>query len=412
VTQKAKRPAHTATGQLAHRGSLLARRLSQTVLGLGIVGVLAFIPVQKLLPASDVEAVINARVITLSAPIDGEVQTGPSLPEFGVPFERGDLLLRIVNGHADRSRIDDLAREIQRLNDEHPSIAARLADARMRLTDLTEQLRLFTEARTLQLEARQDELRAELAAAQAKNEEAKTTLDRFSTLASKGWTTRAQLNQAQRDGSIAEKSQAAAEKRLEAVGVELAAARRGVFVGVGSNDRPRYMQRADQLEQQVGNLAESLAEREQRLIRLTEQLAGANVRYGVLAAAEIIAPAKGRMWETSVNPGQQVYRGQELLRVMDCGPLVTALVSQAVYNRLQVGSTARFLPRGGREELVGRIIRLTQVSPSNLAVQPSTAAGESYHITVSVPKLAQGESCSEVGRWSDRRSARCAARFS
>jgi hypothetical protein len=29
------------------------------------------------------------------------------------------------------------------------------------------------------------------------------------------------MNQAQRDGSIAEKSQAAAQKRLEAVGVEL-----------------------------------------------------------------------------------------------------------------------------------------------------------------------------------------------
>jgi multidrug resistance efflux pump len=338
--------------------------------------------------------VINARVVALSAPIDGEVKTGLSLPEIGMPFERGDLLLRIVNRQADRSRVDDLAREIQRLNDEHPSIAARLADARMRLTDLTEQLRLFTEARTLQLEARQDELRAELAAAQAKNEEAKTTLDRFSTLASKGWTTRAQLNQAQRDGSIAEKSQAAAEKRLEAVGVELAAARRGVFVGVGSNDRPRYMQRADQLEQQVGNLAESLAERDQRLIRLTEQLAEANAHYGVLAAAEITAPAKGRIWETSVNPGQQVHRGQELLRVLDCDrPVVTALVSEAVYNRLQIGSAARFLPRGGREELMGRIIRLNHVSPSNLAVQPSTAARESYHVTVSVPKLAEGESC-------------------
>jgi multidrug resistance efflux pump len=394
VTQKAERPAHTATGHPADRGSHLTRRLSQTALGLGIVGVLAFIPVQKLVQASDVRAVISAPVVTLSAPIDGEVQTGLSLPEVGKPFERGDLLLRVVNGHADRSRVDDLTREIQRLNDEHPIIAARLSDARMRLTDLTEQIRLFAEARTLQLEARQDELRAELAAAQAKHEEEKTTLDRFSTLASKGWTTRAQLNQAQRDGSIAEKSQAAAEKRLEAVGVELAAARRGVFVGVGSNDRPRYMQRADQLEQQVGNLAESLAEREQRLVRLTEQLAAANARYGVLAAAEFTALTKGRIWETSVNPGQQVYRGQELLRVLYCDrPVVTAHVSKAVYNRLQIGSAARFLPRGGQEELVGRIIRLNHVSPSDLAVQPSTAAGESYHVTVSVPKLTEGESC-------------------
>jgi len=198
------------------------------------VAVLGAVPVQKLLTTSDVEAVVNARLVTLSAQIDGEVQPGPSLLEIGTSFDRGEVLLHITNERADRSRADDLAREIQRLTDERPGIEARLADARMRLADLTEQMRIFKEARTLQLEARQDELRAELAAAQARNEEANTTLERFATLAGKGWTSRAQLNQAQRDGSIAEKSQAAAQKRLEAVGVELAAAQRGVFVGIGT----------------------------------------------------------------------------------------------------------------------------------------------------------------------------------
>jgi hypothetical protein len=132
------------------------------------------------------------------------VQAGPSILEIGTSFDRGEVLLHITNERADRSRADDLAREIQRLTDERPGIEARLADARMRLADLTEQMRIFKEARTLQLEARQDELRAELAAAQARNEEANTTLERFATLAGKGWTSRAQLNQAQRDGSIAE----------------------------------------------------------------------------------------------------------------------------------------------------------------------------------------------------------------
>jgi multidrug resistance efflux pump len=380
------------------RRSLLTQRFSKTVLGLGIVAVLGAVPVQKLLPSSGVEAVVNARVVTLSAQIDGVVQAGPSLLEVGTSFGRGDVLLNITNERADRSHADDLAREIQRLTDERPGIVERLADARMRLVDLTEQMRIFTEARTLQLEARQDELRAELAAAQARNEEANTTLERFATLAGKGWTSRAQLNQAQRDGSIAEKSQAAAQKRLEAVGVELAAAQRGVFVGVGSGDRPRYMQRTDQLEQQISNLAGTLAERDQRLVRLNEQLAAERSRYRLVAAADMAAPAKGRIWETPVSPGQQVHRGQEVLRVLYCDrPLITALVSEPVYNQLQVGSAARFLPRGDQQELVGRVIRLSRVSPSNLAIQPSAAPRESYHVAVSVPKLADGEGCL-VGR--------------
>jgi biotin carboxyl carrier protein len=407
IAQEAERPSPATrghagtpdTGRGSGRRALpLTRHLSKTVLGLGMVGVLGFIPVQKLLPTSGIEAVINARVVTLSAPIDGEVRTSSGFPEFGAPFAPGDLLLHIINARADRSRVDDLGYDIQRLNDERPGIVARLSEARLRLTDLTEQLRLFTEARTLQLEARQDELKAELAAARAKNEEAGTTLGRFSTLAGKGWTSRAQLNQAQRDGSIAEKSQAAAEKRLEAVGVELAAAQRGVFVGIGSNDRPRYMQRADQLEQQVSNLAETLADRDQRLVRLSEQIALEKARLGLLAEADIVAPAKGRIWETSVSQGQHVHRGEELMRVLDCDrPVVTALISKAVYSRLKVGSSARFLPHGGREELVGQIIQLTRVSPPRVAIQPPVGTSGTYHVTVSVLKLAEEEGCM-VGR--------------
>jgi hypothetical protein len=117
IAQEAERPAgvmmgHAGTpdtGRGPARPALpRTRHLSKTVLGLGMVGVLGFIPVQKLLPTSAVEAVINARVVTLSAPIDGEVRTSPGLPEFGAPFAPGDLLLHIINDRADRSRVDDL----------------------------------------------------------------------------------------------------------------------------------------------------------------------------------------------------------------------------------------------------------------------------------------------------------------
>jgi hypothetical protein len=45
------------------------------------------------------------------------------------------------------------------------------------------------------------------------------------------------------------------------------------------------MQRTDQLEQQITNLTETLAERDQRLVRLNEQLAAERARYRLLAAA-------------------------------------------------------------------------------------------------------------------------------
>jgi multidrug resistance efflux pump len=240
------------------------------------------------------------------------------------------------------------------------------------LKDLTEQTYLFVEARIIQLEARQDELRAEVAAAQARNRQAMTSLDRFTTLASGGWVSRAQLDLAERDGSIAEKMEAAAQKRLEAVSIELGAARRGIFVGSSNNDRPRYMQRTDDLEQQVSNLAQTLKEYDQRMVRLNREVAKEKARYDSLSTADIIAPADGSVWEILTAPEEQVRVGQDLVRVLDCGQVVvTAIVNEGVYDRLQVGSPARFQPRGSREHLAGTVIRLRDASPANLAIQPS-----------------------------------------
>src|SRR2546427_4122897 len=122
--------------------SFVMGRMSKTMLSLAIVAAVGFIPVQGLLQTSSVEAVINARVTTLRAPTDGEVQPGPNPVAFGTSVARGDVLLRIMNRRPDRSRVDDLTHQIEQLKDERSGIAARLADARMRLNDLTEQTRL------------------------------------------------------------------------------------------------------------------------------------------------------------------------------------------------------------------------------------------------------------------------------
>jgi hypothetical protein len=150
--------------------------------------------------------------------------------DFGTSIARGDLLFRVANRGADHSRVDDLTRQIEELAEQRPSVANRLGNARALLKELTDQTHLFVEMRIIQLEARQDELTAEAAAAQARSREAKSALDRSTSLASRGLS-RAQLDLAERDGSIAEKMEAAAQKRLEAVSIELGAARRGIFVG-------------------------------------------------------------------------------------------------------------------------------------------------------------------------------------
>jgi multidrug resistance efflux pump len=155
----------------------------------------------------------------------------------------------------------------------------------------------------------------------------------------------------------------------------------------------------DQLQQQVSNLADALAERDQRMIRLNDKLAEEKTRFNALAAAEVVALAKGSVWEILTAPDESVHRGQELLRVLDCSePVVTAVVSEAVSSRIQVGSPVRFRPRDSREELPGKVTRLsaTSTSPANLAIPFSTPG--SYHVTIVVPKLSEGCPIGRTGR--------------
>jgi hypothetical protein len=53
----------------------------------------------------------------------------------------------------------------------------------------------------------------------------------------------------------------------------------------------------------------------------------------------VIALAKGSVLEILTVPEEQVHRGQDLLRMLDCSePIVTAVVSDAISSRIQVGS--------------------------------------------------------------------------
>jgi hypothetical protein len=134
--------------------SSLAYRVSRRTLGLVIVAVIGLAALAKVPEIPGVEGVVNSRVLTLRAPISGEVGAGQMRLDFGTSIARGDLLFRVANRGADRSRVDDLTRQIEQLAEERPGIFSRLGNARGLLKDLTEQTQLFVEARIIQLEAR------------------------------------------------------------------------------------------------------------------------------------------------------------------------------------------------------------------------------------------------------------------
>jgi hypothetical protein len=101
------------------------------------------------------------------------------------------------------------------------------------------------------------------------------------------------------------------------------------------------------------------------------------------------------------SPGEDVRAGQPLLKILDCGgAVVTANVTERVYNQLQRGAAARFRPSDGGRDIEGTVLNLTGSAgaPANLAINPDALSREPYRVTVSVPAVAANAADCEVGR--------------
>ena len=120
-------------------------------------------------------------------------------------------------------------------------------------------------------------------------------------------------------------------------------AKSGSFLGDSYNDRPRSSQRADELQQQVVELSAQLTEKQLMIRQLKKEIDVERDRLQVNSDAQVLAPSSSAVWELLTAPGEHVQRGQDLMRLLHCNAaLVTAVVSETVYNRLQIGTSATF----------------------------------------------------------------------
>jgi hypothetical protein len=237
------------------------RRALKSLIGLLVVVAVGWIPVRALLETSSTEAVINARLITLRAPIEGQVGVLAAVAA-GSEVQPGAELVSVVNPRAERGRLDDLRRLIDELDNDIKTLVARRADLAALHKDLADQTRAFRAARLDQLQARIAELGSDTAAAAAKREEAQQALERARSLVEGGSGTKVSLEKARRDATVAEQILLALGHRRTALDVELAALQNGVYVGDSYNDRPQSLQRADDIALRLHELAADIDHRQ------------------------------------------------------------------------------------------------------------------------------------------------------
>jgi biotin carboxyl carrier protein len=369
-------------------------RAVKSAVGLAIIAVVGVGPMQRLLEFSSVDAVVNARLVSLRAPIDGKLAAGPFSPKIGATAAEGTALFRITNTRADRSRLDDLRRLIDQIESERSSIVGRLDRLRQLYGQIDEQTRTFQAGRVQELEARVMDFKAQADAADASQVEAASTLERTRTLVASGTQTKIALERAQRDATIANETERSIKHRLFAAEVELEASRRGQYIGDTYNDRPSSRQQADEMSIRIAEGEAELSAHDRRLEGLQAELLDEKARYADLSDVALSSPIDAQIWEVLVSPGEEVRRGQDLLRLLDCsGAVVTTTVSESVYNHLRIGDRAQFRFAGHSNLYNGQVIRASGGAspPDNLAIQSTGPSSGTYRITVSVPDLASDQ---------------------
>jgi multidrug resistance efflux pump len=358
--------------------------------------VLGWMPVQRLLATTSTEAVINARLVTVRTPIAGEVSALSANLEAGQAFHAGDVLLTVKNPRADNVNLDNLKRSVAQLNTDIAALRAKQAVLKDHRTELAAQKDRYRNGRVETLERQIGEIDAQIASANSQHQEALKSLTRARALFTNKNVAESQLDSTVRDESVALEALKQFRERRKAVQVELAAARAGTFITDGYNDMPQSAQRGLQTELELADVSARLSGTQKELAAVQQDLAREAARNQELSTAVIRAGVSGRVWEAMAAPGEYVTAGQPLMRLLDCGnAIVTASVSQGVFQKLTIGQQATFKPSDGGAPLDGWIIDISGLAagPSNDAIQAKLLSGSSYHVTLKFPELAQRNSC-------------------
>jgi multidrug resistance efflux pump len=348
------------------------------------------------------DATVNARMAVVRAPVEGEVSL--SLRSIGARVGAGETVASILDDRFDTARLIDLQRSLDVQGLDLKRIKAQRANLKSARKSYEAQVADYQQGRVRQIEARIAEAEATQGAANARLREADASWRRTNELSERGVQSTATLDKARSTSEVAKQDLESARQRGNYLRTELASARNGVFIGDSYNDAPSSSQRVRELDLRIAELG---AEEDQLIARAAQteaQISAERVRINKLTSAELKARAPGVLWDFLVDDGEYVRRGQDLMRLVDCSSLiVTASVTESLYDSLRLGAPAQFRFYGDDRVFDSTITRLGGSGAAglyaNLAVGPSAEHLKRFDVTLNVPALsAQSEAGCAVGR--------------
>ncbi|OOY21160.1 HlyD family secretion protein [Thioclava sp. DLFJ5-1] len=346
------------------------------VIGIVLVAGALWVIVGEQMSGVSADAVVNAPVVTVRSSTAGKLSM-PKRP-LGAHVDKGERLATVDDILSDTTRLEDLRMELANAEANVARIKSDLAAKRTQRDAYSARSKLYRTHRIAEIETKLKFARARLDRLQPNAQSSETSATKVAQTAPAAPAENGPVTQSREDVALLENA--------------LDAAKSGVYLGDGYNDAPSSEQRGALLDEEIASLDADLTEAQARVKTLDARRAKEQTRVNTLSSSQVTSPANGIYWETLQADGVTVQRGDPIMSLVDCDvSLVTASVSEGVYNNLKVGDSATFKLASRDKIYDATIARLAGSGAArvyqHLAIAPSQKHLERYDVTLLVPDL-------------------------
>jgi biotin carboxyl carrier protein len=339
------------------------------------------------------EAVINARIAIIRAPLDGVVSAYVTKP--GSRIRAGMSVGMVENRLADATRLAELQRDANDAVIERASLEEQLTHLEAAQTVAAAQADAYRVGREHLLDLQIARARAEAAAEDAQLLDAVTARIRGDKLHAFGFQSDEAQDKLRYTEQIAEQRVISARAGVEVLSIERDAAHNNTFLGDSYNDAPFSLQQARELALRIADTHTKLDNQLREAAVLREQVVDEQSRLAAQTKAVLRAPVDGQLWTVEATSGEYARKGDDILTALDCSTVVvTASASARDYNELQLGDHVSFRVSGSDREYLGQIIQFGS-SPA-YAIPPPPGRQQIVVALFDLP--AKGEDSCAVGR--------------
>lgn len=298
-------------------------------------------------------AMIVARSISVAATIDGRLDSKP--PAVGSKVNAGDLLARLRNGRIDRSRLAELETQRDFLHSEIESAREERSGLKAMLKRYETRTSVYSMRITKDLEFKKRQTQYALGAAIEHARLKAAELGRLISLDKKSLVSKAKLDEARAEESIARNDVASLEAQLSRIDLRLRSLAANMMLRE-DGDTSYWEKTVDSLRMRLFDNKQRISTLEAQLKQVRAQAEVERARLDLNFVEEHRAPFDGVVNAVFTNHGKHVISGTPLLEILDCDhPIVIVPIPEDRFGEFSIGQAATITPLDSDETIKGTV---------------------------------------------------------